>query len=180
MTIILIVFACVVCVVTIYVLSQKLLKKRNFQVNTQGGDTTTQYVHTGGSSQGLNPDEVLRNQKTKEMEMLLKKVIRPIKFTNEISHYNFNCTICLEKFNDESTVGVTQCKHVFHYECLKKWLSQNILELRCPNCNYHLTDESQNQAHSNEPEVRPILFQGSGGVHMASPSEVLPTNANQD
>ena len=68
-TIVLIVFACVVCVVTLYVLSQKLLKKRNFQMNTHTTDITTQYVQTGGSTQGLNPDEVLRNQKKKELEM---------------------------------------------------------------------------------------------------------------
>ncbi len=54
-----------------------------------------------------------------------------------------------------------------------------MLELRCPNCNYHLTDESQNKEH-NEPEVRTIHFQGSEGVHMASPSEIAPTNANEE
>lgn len=61
----------------------------------------------------------------------------------------------------------------------KKMVSQNVLELRCPNCNYHLTDESQNKEH-NEPEVRTIHFQGSEGVHMASPSEIAPTNANEE
>ena len=181
--IVLIIFVCVVCIVTLYVLSKKLAKKKNFQVNNQNGDITTQYVQTGGSNVGLNQEEVIRKQKLKELEMLLKKVIKPKKYTNEIAHYNFNCTICLEEFNDESTVGVTQCKHVFHYTCLKKWLNQNVLELRCPNCNYHLTDESKNQSHPNnannvqpEPEVRAIHFQASEEVHIGAQSESVPNN----
>ena len=182
--IVLIIFVCVVCVVTLYVLTKKLAKKKNFQVNNQNGDMIAQYVQTGGSTQGLNPDEVLRKQKLKELETLLKKVIKPKKYTNEIAQYNFNCTICLEEFNDESTVGVTQCKHVFHYTCLKKWLNQNVLELRCPNCNYHLTDESKNKNHpsnaNNEPEVRAIHFQASEGIHIGAPSESVPANINEE
>ena len=34
------------------------------------------------------------------------------------------CMICLEPFND-STVAILKCKHIYHYECLKKWINKN-------------------------------------------------------
>ena len=49
------------------------------------------------------------------------------------------CTICIEDFQEKiSKVSITPCKHVFHYQCLSNWLVKNIMNPKCPNCNYNL------------------------------------------
>ncbi len=47
------------------------------------------------------------------------------------------CTICVEDFvgaNSKSTV-VLECKHVFHFKCIKEW--QRAGHDECPNCRNH-------------------------------------------
>jgi hypothetical protein len=45
---------------------------------------------------------------------------------------NSNCTICLDDFvEDENLVELTQCKHVFHKECINTWFNT---KHTCPNC----------------------------------------------
>jgi hypothetical protein len=42
------------------------------------------------------------------------------------------CIICLEDFNDEDIVKELPCIHVYHINCINKWLSQN--SNKCPVC----------------------------------------------
>ena len=44
--------------------------------------------------------------------------------------YN-ECPICLEYFNDKEKLAKLKCGHVFHIECIKKWISR---ESNCPTC----------------------------------------------
>ena len=36
-----------------------------------------------------------------------------------------NCTICLENFNKDNMITELKCKHFFHTECIKEWLTKN-------------------------------------------------------
>ena len=54
---------------------------------------------------------------------------------------DLQCPICLEKFNISEETLQMPCKHCFHEECLKKWLST---DNTCPVCRQVLED-------SNEP-----------------------------
>ena len=42
---------------------------------------------------------------------------------------NVACSICLESFTWTSDIYTTRCGHVFHYECIRKWLERGN-----PNC----------------------------------------------
>lgn len=44
------------------------------------------------------------------------------------------CSICTEDFADTAYIPtvVTDCRHVFHYRCIKQWRERG--ELTCPNC----------------------------------------------
>ena len=57
------------------------------------------------------------------------------------------CCICMEPFKSEQELEeslrdqnyqkikqISECKHVFHQTCLKKWFQQNSLKLQCPVC----------------------------------------------
>ena len=46
------------------------------------------------------------------------------------------CTICIEDFQDENIVSVTPCNHIFHFECIKKWMVNDINHIKCPLCNH--------------------------------------------
>ncbi|CAN1148233.1 E3 ubiquitin-protein ligase At1g12760 [Linum perenne] len=43
------------------------------------------------------------------------------------------CYICLKKYEDEEELKELPCGHVFHVECLDKWLKKNA---SCPLCKY--------------------------------------------
>ena len=57
---------------------------------------------------------------------LIEKKKLPTKFINK------ECSICLEDFkNNEKIIILKECKHSFHIDCIKSWLS---IENICPLC----------------------------------------------
>ncbi|WP_422139651.1 RING finger domain-containing protein [Endozoicomonas sp. ALC020] len=42
-----------------------------------------------------------------------------------------NCPVCLETFAGKKVMVLKQCKHMFHRDCLERWLSKNST---CPSC----------------------------------------------
>ena len=72
---------------------------------------------------------------------LKKTIIEKNKIVNDCE----SCSICLESFEyGVSEVSITPCNHIFHFECLKKWVNDNVLNPKCPNCNYALLEFSSN------------------------------------
>ena len=56
----------------------------------------------------------------------------PKKEDYERSLIHNECTICLDEFEEnEQIMIINKCKHVFHKECIKKWLCKSEY---CPNC----------------------------------------------
>ncbi len=49
-----------------------------------------------------------------------KKVVFPVE-----------CSICLEKVENEQKEQINECQHVFHKDCIAKWLKHSST---CPNC----------------------------------------------
>ena len=43
----------------------------------------------------------------------------------------FYCPICLESFTSKCEISSTQCGHIFHSDCIQKWLK---LKRQCPVC----------------------------------------------
>ena len=42
-----------------------------------------------------------------------------------------SCTVCLDHFASGRDVSAVQCGHVFHVDCLSRWMEDHI---RCPQC----------------------------------------------
>ena len=38
---------------------------------------------------------------------------------------------------------MTSCRHIFHYDCLKKWSQNNTQYFKCPNCNNDFLNEDE-------------------------------------
>ncbi|KAK8569651.1 hypothetical protein V6N13_046700 [Hibiscus sabdariffa] len=45
------------------------------------------------------------------------------------------CTVCLDELLDGDDVASMPCDHVYHYDCIVKWLETSHL---CPLCRYHM------------------------------------------
>lgn len=94
-----------------------------------------------------NVNELLRNINIRDSNIYendLERALREsfeesqdcLKRTDDIVEFNFTkyenlkneekndlkCIICLEDFEANSDVSLTECNHIFHYECLKEWI----------------------------------------------------------
>ena len=47
------------------------------------------------------------------------------------SNYDTKCTICLDEFENESNISLTECRHIFHTDCIKEWVRY---KKECPVC----------------------------------------------
>ena len=161
--IIIVIIACFLCAVSIYCFSKRLAKRRDIQnqINRQLDFVDTE--GNRGNRNGLSQEELTKIRRLAQIKFILENVIKPTPYQKDIHSFNFNCTICLEDFNSKSIVGKTQCNHVFHYNCLKTWLNQNLLDPKCPNCNSHILPDL-NKDNSplltiTETSTRRIQFQ---------------------
>ena len=78
------------------------------------------------------------------------KMIIKILFTEQIEkviysknlgeEYGDNCTICVNNFINNMEIYRTPCEHIFHKDCLNKYLKKihKKNKLTCPNCNQNL------------------------------------------
>lgn len=64
-----------------------------------------------------------------------KITFRELKRKQEITDYE--CSICLEKYGRRGKCAVTECKHVFHYSCLHKYI-QEYRNDKCPLCRHKI------------------------------------------
>ena len=60
--------------------------------------------------------QMLKEARLKEIDNMFSNVIKAIPFSKNVGKYNTSCTICLEEFQCEHIVCVTECLHVFHVE----------------------------------------------------------------
>lgn len=66
--------------------------------------------------------------------MLEKKLI-PLKYKQSLNKESQpTCAVCVEEFKASTVVRETPCKHVFHDDCLMKWVKQKIEDPECPVC----------------------------------------------
>jgi hypothetical protein len=93
------------------------------------------------SSEGSEINEEEENKK--KIYILLKTELSQKIFIKEYGLKDGNiCTICIENFKEnKSKVSVTPCQHVFHFKCLSNWLFKNVMNPKCPNCNYNFFEE---------------------------------------
>jgi hypothetical protein len=43
------------------------------------------------------------------------------------------CVICTERFSDNADMSVCKCGHIFHQNCITRWLRAG-LDITCPQC----------------------------------------------
>lgn len=86
--------------------------------------------------ENLSPQRRAILSKNKDYETIMKFIpIWEVK-ENKKSDNNNNCIICLYEFNIGDKISALPCLHVFHFDCIKHWLKN---ELSCPVCKLEVT-----------------------------------------
>ena len=54
--------------------------------------------------------------------------------------------ICIELFKKNECLTSLPCKHLYHKDCIKKWLDMNI---SCPICKVEINEENVKKSRKN-------------------------------
>lgn len=81
---------------------------------------------------------VQEQQRLKKALERLKKKIGRVRFAQSELQEQATCSICVEEFKKHTWVRETPCSHLFHDECLVKWISTKVDEPDCPFCRAEL------------------------------------------
>lgn len=117
-------------IVTSIILYRKFKNKKKKNLNNSNNNTS----NTTTNSQFM----LVANNNRQKIDSMLNTELRPRIFNiRNMTNDCYNCTICMEKFVDNSSLIVTtKCNHSFHENCFKNWAYKNIICPKCPNCNY--------------------------------------------
>lgn len=157
-----IVFVCFICTILFYKCSRKLIEdaRRRHELNAMGNQAenanpNASNINNNNNVSNAQDIEAERRKTNREiLDKLLTTTLVPVVYSEKTNVYKNNCTICLEDFNLKSNVVVLECKHIFHFECLKDWLIKNILHPKCPNCNYDVVLGRVDEQHNHQQ--RPV------------------------
>jgi hypothetical protein len=83
----------------------------------------------------MNRGNPIKKANDKMINSLITHEYGSVEFKSYVEENNLKpletCSICLTDFEEEETVKWTKCNHLFHDECISKWLKENI---SCPLC----------------------------------------------
>ena len=126
-------------ILLLLIIVTSIILYRKFKSNKKGRTTNSNNTFNTISNTTNNYQymSVVNNNKQK-LNMMFSTELRPTIFNkSNMTNDCYNCTICMEKFVDNSSLIVTtKCNHSFHENCFKNWTYKNIICPKCPNCNY--------------------------------------------
>ena len=133
----------------------KKIKKRELKNNHQKKDIANN--NSEFPFERKNTDNAFSEQNEindeRKKEYLIKEnkvktfcdiILKPVKYS-KVNIYNKICTIDLIAFNQNDEISVTNCSHGFHFNCIRKYLLENVNKKKvicCPNCGHPILDTS--------------------------------------
>ncbi|CAN4081359.1 unnamed protein product [Withania somnifera] len=117
-----------------------------------------------------NYKEMLNNKSS-------KFVFRRKKLAGSIDKGSLDCAICLSEFeHGEKGRKLETCKHIFHENCLEKWLMKMDIKASCPLCRSVIISEEIEEEfrklehegkrdHSFEKELALLMLSGLSRGH---------------
>jgi hypothetical protein len=97
---------------------------------------------------GATPEQIKKNT----------TILAYIKDTSLPEQETERCTVCLVDFESDDEVRQMNCNHIFHTECIDRWLMYN---KKCPVCRLELDKPANFRALSTDSLLREFLFTGS-------------------
>ena len=130
-----VVLGCIICVLSITFVVKRILDSRKASLRIM-----EEYQRATGQRMVVISTANEEDLQKKKIDSLFQNELKPKEYHKVETQNDGKCTICFEDFTEKCMVSVTQCHHIFHYECLSKWLHENFRNPKCPNCNFHLID----------------------------------------
>ena len=68
----------------------------------------------------------------------------PTQYVEHMNESNKECYMCNLRFQNSTNVTILNCNHIFHYQCLVRWVVKNKLSKNtffCPNCQRQLIED---------------------------------------
>jgi hypothetical protein len=126
--ILLIIIACAICVISIIIFYKQRKQRLEY---LRRRDRHRQEVDE------RNKKKIEEKKKKKNLikEFLNERLFRS-KFRDLNENAEKKCSICLEEFLPETEICITDCHHFYHFECMKKWMNDNVEHIKCPLCNF--------------------------------------------
>ena len=108
-------------------------------------------------------EEKKKNEKKELTEKFLKNELTSQIFNDTINLNDCDmCTICCDKFIiGESQVSVTPCSHVFHHECIEKWVKEKMTNPHCPNCKFSFLEYMENKDETKDDKKETLTINKS-------------------
>ena len=139
----------------IYSFNYKIYDKNNKYIGSE-----LESNNTANNSFDYNHEERLEKIRKKYgnkmiIKILMKQYIEKVIYNKNLGlEYGDNCTICVNNFLENIEIYRTHCEHIFHKECLNKYLKKvsKKNKLTCPNCNQNLLINKKFLKHRNENE----------------------------
>ena len=94
------------------------------------------------NAQSENEEEINLKKKI----YIFKNIMKPIQY-NIKGHekYGTQCMICLDNFDENKQICLTNCKHVFHYKCLYDYIIHTS-DSHCPDCKFDFFTLIENES----------------------------------
>ncbi len=86
--------------------------------------------------EGLQYQEEENAQLNNEENLILNELV-DVQFKNvseNVKEGNEKCVICYENFLKDENIKMTTCFHLFHFNCIKKWVQSKNRSIEPPDC----------------------------------------------
>jgi len=67
------------------------------------------------------------------------EMIKDIEFNGQSA--DSTCVICQEDFKNKERLKITPCGHIFHPQCISKWLETECIRPTCPSCRHDCRED---------------------------------------
>ncbi|WOG81263.1 hypothetical protein DCAR_0100408 [Daucus carota subsp. sativus] len=89
-----------------------------------------------------------RHEKTPLLAVLTRELLPVVKYS-ELVNPPENCAVCLHEFSDSEEIRkLTNCRHVFHRECVDRWMDHE--QKTCPLCRTPFISDDVEEACNNK------------------------------
>ena len=104
-------------------------------------------IATENNEEYMNENELFKEKKKKFILELDEFQFKHLEKYSALKEEK--CPICLQKYKGADMIKEFPCKHIFHKECIFKWLNKSNV---CPLCKYDISDDVNKVVLKNEEE----------------------------